>query len=271
MSASSEMTATLSESAVETPPAHVSKTDQVAELLRGTQAPPVPSPETDPAPESLPAEKLDLKTVAERLQVEPAKLYQDLMVPIADGEELSVSELKDRYRSAKELDRLREEHTRARGEYEADRLRSERELQAILAAIPRESISPALAEEWQKQQREYLGREREALLRAIPDWTDAAVLTADRGEIEGYLKEYGFSRADLDNVTDHRLLRLLRDAAKGRAKAKAEDKPPPAKVAVAPRKLGAGSEAQRFGQLKAAVTKGQMTRTEAVARILKGN
>lgn len=273
MSVETEQSVTLEESTVEIPPPHRSLEDKVNDILQGKDQPaPEVAPETVPPaePEEL-AEKppLDLKTLAEWLKVDPSELY-GLKFKTASGAELTVSEIKDRVQSLSEIENQRDETRKLRAELEADRIRYEREQAALLAAIPKEHVSRELLDTWQKQQTEHLSREREAMLRTIPEWVDSAVVTADRARMVELISEYGFTGSDLENVTDHRLLRLVRDFAKASAKAKAEAKPPPVKVAAAPKKALAASAAMQFGRIKAAVTKGQMSQKAAVDAILSG-
>lgn len=261
--------ATLSEATAEVPDPHVSSVDQVADLLRGLSQPAAATEET-PITETPAAEMpATMTALAERLGVDPADLYAT-RVALGEDREASIGELKDRYREVTELEQERTALQKARGEWEADRTRSSRELEALLAAIDPQHISPRLKAEWERQRSDFLSREREALLRSIPEWSDSVKLAADRKEMEAYLSKYGFSGRDLDQVADHRLLRLIREAAR---QAKAPEKAPekvPAKVAVAPRQAKTVTEAQRLGHLKAAVTKGQITPLTAVEALLRG-
>src|SRR5574343_278199 len=81
--------------------------DQAAQILAEASAPPKDQPEEIPESAEPPNENWDLKSVAERLGTDPAKLYENLKVSIADGEELTVSALKDAYRPAAELEKAR--------------------------------------------------------------------------------------------------------------------------------------------------------------------
>lgn len=212
---------------------------------------------------------LDWKAIAERLQVDQSELYS-LKVKTGDGQDVSIEDLKAGHKAQAEIDRLRGEVTKARGELEADRIRNQREIGEWLQTLKPEHRSPELQALMEKQKGEYLSREREAMLRTIPEWADTAVLAADRKAMLDTLSEYGATEADLENVTDHRLLRIFRDFTQLKQKAKAAETPPPVKVAVAPKKAQGQTEAQKLGHLKAAVTNRQMTQGEAVERILRG-
>lgn len=55
-------------------------------------------------------------------------------------------------------------------------------------------------------------REAEALLTALPEWKDPAIAKAETAALREYGQSIGFSEAELDDVLDHRAVRVLRDA-----------------------------------------------------------
>lgn len=55
-------------------------------------------------------------------------------------------------------------------------------------------------------------RESEALLTALPEWKDPAVAKAETAALREYGQSIGFTEAELDDVLDHRAVRVLRDA-----------------------------------------------------------
>lgn len=250
---------------VETPAAQRPLSEQLDDILREAASPPEEPAETQPPDAPLPAEKWDIKTVAEKLGTDPAQLYNALTVSLGD-EELTVGQLKDRLKPQKDFEVSQQQLVRERGELEADRLAARREIAALQSGD---------REAYERGRSEYLSREREALLRAIPEWADAAVVTADRKRIGDLVREFGFPETVLDQVEDHRLFRLLRAYERDRAELttlraeKAKASQPKPKVAVQPRSGAPPTEAQRFGRIKAAVTKGQMTKGAAIDAILR--
>lgn len=92
-----------------------------------------------------------------------------------------------------------------------------------------------------EEHRRTLEREAGLLQQAIPEWSDEAVRQADYDKMmDAASNRYGFSPEEIANVTDHRLLILLRDAARG---AELDAKPVvlKRKTEVKP-KLGAGAK-----------------------------
>jgi len=258
----------LDASAAEVPETHTSKTDQIAELLRRPQPDAEQAPEVGPSAEDQPAEKWDVASVAERLQVDAAKLY-DLEIPLADGEKLRLGDLKDRLKAQTAFESERQAHVQERGNFKADEIRAQRELEQLLAGIPRDQIKPELVQAWEGQQRERFSREQEALFRKVPEWSDPERRAQDKGRLEKAAGDYGFSPAELGQVLDHRFLVMLRDLAQLKAATSKTPAAPEPKRGIRPRASQAPSPAQDFGRLKQAVTKGQLSKTAAIGKLLR--
>lgn len=54
--------------------------------------------------------------------------------------------------------------------------------------------------------------ERQALLKAVPEWTDDAKAAKDKEAIAADLKARGYTDSDLQNLSDHKAVLLARDA-----------------------------------------------------------
>lgn len=253
-------------------------TDPVAEvdkLLNPEPAPVEPSPETGDQAE-LPGESWDLKSVAEKLQTDPAKLYEGLKVAMEDGSELSVSALKDAYKPIAELDKARTKLVEEVTSSKRDIVQAEQELVALLThPSMAQHLTPELIREVQRTAEQKRQAEAERLLARIPEWKDPVSRAADWSDIRTVGREHGFTDAELklaeEGYADHRMLSLLRAVAKGSRASNPPQPKPAAKVAVKPAKGGNTSEAQRFGQLKAARTTGRMSPEAAVEALLRGN
>lgn len=125
------------------------------------------------------------------------------------------------------------------------------------------------AREEQKQQIEaYKAQEAEKLIAAIPDWLDADTRKAETTEMRKTLtEEYGFTAQEVNSLLDHRLVRMARDAMKGReamqkleqrkadAKRKVETAPPLSKPKS---NNGKPSQDERVKALKSKARKGDM-------------
>jgi len=254
--------------AVEVPEAHVSKTDQIAALLRRSQPDAESVPEGEPSAEDQPAEKWDAATVAGKLGVDPAKLY-DLEIPLADGEILTLGALKDQLKDRKAWQQEREQYTEERGHFKADQIRAERELGKYLASIPREHVSPELLKEHERQLLENASREREALFRKVPEWADERIRAKDAATIKETAKKFGWTTPEVELVQDHRWYVAMRRLAQLEAMVSKEPAAPAPKAGVKPKPRATSTPAQELGRIKAAVTTGRLTRTEAIGKILR--
>lgn len=63
----------------------------------------------------------------------------------------------------------------------------------------------------------YIADQKAKLAVVIPEWKDAAVAKAEKAQMIEYAKSLGYEDADLAEVKDHRMMAVLRDAAKYRA------------------------------------------------------
>lgn len=89
-----------------------------------------------------------------------------------------------------------------------------KELQDSLAQVraERQNVTTELTADQSAQLRESLEAERQKLLEAVPEWSDQEVAKAEAEKIRAYAMERGYSDQDLANITDHRLLLMVRDA-----------------------------------------------------------
>jgi hypothetical protein len=233
---------------------------------------PKPAPEAAPSVEASPAEKWDLKSVAEKLRTDPAKLYEQLTVAVGDGEEITVSAMKDLYRPAKELETARAAFTEEMSSSKAELLQATREFQNLLSLMDQRSLTPAAMQEAARLSEQQRAQEAEKLLKVLPGWKDPITKAAEWSELKPTARKYGFTDAEIKlaelGYADHRMLALVRALSKAERAAEAP-KPAP-KVAAEPKSAKAQTEAQRFGRVKAAVTSGRLSRVAAVEQILKG-
>ena len=244
---------------------------EVAKLLSVPAAAPEPTPETG-TPADPPSESWDLKSLAEKLGTDPAKLYEGLKVSLADGSEMTVSALKDAYKPAAELEKAR---TELLGELSASKrevLHNRQELGILVRELQANgTLTEPVAREVARMAEQERATEAERLLQRLPEWKDPITRAADWAGMRKTGAAYGFSEAEIRaaeaGYVDHRLIALLRDSSRTPKAEKATKVEP--KVAVKP--AGSGrTQAQQFGQLKAAVKTGRTSPFSAVEQLLKG-
>jgi hypothetical protein len=252
---------------VEEPPPHRSAEDQVSQLLREAASQPEPTAEkqTPDAPPE-PEKAWDLKSVAEKLGTDPARLYADLRVGFEDGTELTLGALKDAYRPAAELEKARGKLLEDMESSKREVVQTQQEFSALLQLLGPQNLNQELLAEVNRRTEKQKADEAERLLKAIPEWKDPIARAADKaGAAVGYtdaelrLAEAGYA--------DHRLIALLRQVTRG---PKPEVAKPEAKKGMAPQKAKSPSAAPSVRDLKAAVRRKDMTSAEAVTSILKG-
>jgi hypothetical protein len=125
---------------------------------------------------------------------------------------LTLGELKAKLPDLVKLDQSRAEVDDARGEVELRRVDTERRSRAMLDAVPPGAL-PLLEERVTLQHREQLRRESELLMSARPKWADQAYCSAERDKMAGVASRYGFSKAEIGAMIDHRAVLLLQDYA----------------------------------------------------------
>jgi hypothetical protein len=145
-----------------------------------------------------------------------------------DGELQSIASVREEY--GKRLDQLAQALKQSSGEPDWERLKAEdpigfatqfADYQIRLQqtqAIEREQ--QRIRQESEQQQAEahkaYLAEQQKRLLDVVPEWKDAKKAKAEHSAILDYAKAQGFRDEELAQVTDHRLVLLLRDAARYR-------------------------------------------------------
>tara|TARA_R110000772_G_scaffold4094_8_gene14488 strand:+ start:8380 stop:9450 length:1071 start_codon:yes stop_codon:yes gene_type:complete len=65
---------------------------------------------------------------------------------------------------------------------------------------------------FQEQSKEHLARERQKLLDALPSWNNEATMKSEIAEMREYLSKAGFAPEEIDNLSDHRHVLLIRKA-----------------------------------------------------------
>ena len=126
-----------------------------------------------------------------------------------------------------------------------------------LAAVRRRvtEIEQEQQAEANKALEQYAQAEYERLLQVYPEWKDPSVRENARKELWEFAQEaYGLSPEELSQVVDHRLIRVLRDAHKGRSVEAKVKELPRKPVAGAKKVLKPGATNGRKGENKTSKT-----------------
>jgi hypothetical protein len=198
-------------------------------------------------------EPLTWERVAEALGVEKAALYE---VEFPTGEtgsdgtpgKMKLGEIKDAMKRIRGFDDEREQHAERVSSWELESIDARRRIHAIIDAFPPGSIPRAVAQQIEAEHGETVRREAGLLTAARPGWKDPKVSEARKEAIAKAMQKYGFSKAELGSVADHRMVLAMDDFAT------ALDKIDKAKAAA--RKVPAGDQI-RSGNGQAPVNQSQ--------------
>jgi hypothetical protein len=224
-------------------------------------------------------EQLQVKDLADRVGMKAADLYDQLQVPLPDGRgSVSLDELKGAYLETAAREDQRAEFELERETFADDRnrrelqdIRLQRELASVMQFV--QELPPELVEQGQAAHAETMAREQELLYRALPELRDPVKFDQLRQTQIETAREYGFTRGEVDSISDHRLIVLLRDLSELK-RDKAENlkrlrEAREAQAAIPKRSTNRranGAAAQRKTRAKAAQTDSDKAR--AVAQLL---
>lgn len=163
-------------------------------------------------PEAGESKSLKLATVAEALGVEVADLYELLELDDVGGKTLTLGALKDLAKEASDLEGSRLEFSELKASEENDLLRRKQELDYILRSLPKTAVTPEVVARATAERTRVLELERARTLEAIPDWKKPGVEKAERAKIGEFMTQYGYDKKSIDQMFDHRMVKLLRDS-----------------------------------------------------------
>ncbi|MBB5509571.1 hypothetical protein [Paraburkholderia atlantica] len=89
------------------------------------------------------------------------------------------------------------------------------QIQNYIAAV--QQAAQDAEREQQESMRQALAGEQEKLMNAVPEWRNAETFTKDREAMSQYARSLGFQDAELNQIFDHRYMRVLHDAARYQA------------------------------------------------------
>ena len=206
---------------------------------------------------------MTVKALAEKLEIRPQDLYQQLKIDVGSGETLSLSEVKDagaKLHKAEKILTDAETHIRGR---ENELLRKQH---AMNQREPTEAEMSRADADWS----DFVKRENGRTMGIISGWKDPTVQRADLTEMSGMLASYGFSGAEISRMADHRYVKAFYDhmTLKRRltAATDAEVTRTPAPVGKSKRKSATKPGTRAVEQFKA----GKISHSEAVAALIAG-
>lgn len=194
--------------------------DVFAEEHEGWNDKTTPEKELEAEPERELEDGETLQEVAEEVAeaIPEAEIDYDLEIPMPDGREpMRLGELKDK---VTELERTEAQMI----ERENALMRQQDEVNQLLSAAGQ--LPPELAQQAEQRLQQTLAKEREAMMQAIPEWSDRETYDRDRAGILEVGQQYGFSELEVGQIMDHRVVKFMRDHARLLDQKKAAEKLP---------------------------------------------
>lgn len=155
----------------------------------------------------------DLTAAAEALGLKVEDLYA-LEIPSAkQGEKpYTLGTLKDLAATQDDFSVRSLKLDSDRRTFERERVTAETELREIMANLPEDALKPEALKKLRAGIEARHAREREAIVRSIPEWADEAVRLKDLRDMVEHLKGYGVPETFLMEHFDHRTMLFVRDA-----------------------------------------------------------
>ena len=152
----------------------------------------------------------DLKRVLKRLSLKPEQ-FDDVMIDIEGQQPMPFKTLRSRVGELAGLETEQVKFESHRLKAEGEILRSREEMRAILAMIPPDKLTPQLIDKVRTQHAQMQQRERQSTLDVIPAWNNQETMEKDTAGMKKFVNKWGFDSTWLDQITDHRAIKFIRD------------------------------------------------------------
>lgn len=150
-----------------------------------------------------------LADLVDKLGTNYKTVYDNMKVSVGDGAEVTLGELKDGYKSQREL---LGEAVASREALSAERQSMARERQVMELLLPHaENLPDGVKEQVKQQYEEGIHRETSKLHAALPELRDQNNFTAFREGVVEHMGQFGFQAGEL-NISDHRFLLFIKQA-----------------------------------------------------------
>lgn len=205
--------------------------------------------------------KLTVKALAEKLELRPQDLYQDLMIDVGAGEPLSLSALKDAGAKLHKAEKILSDAESHRQDAENELLRHQHAASTV--PLTEEQVTEA-DESWKV----YVREENAKSMGVISAWADNSQQRADLEDMSKILSGYGFRPAEIARLADHRYVKAFYDLMtyerRFKAVSESEVTKNPAPVGKAKRRSVTKPGAKAVAEFKA----GRLTHSQAVAALI---
>jgi hypothetical protein len=166
----------------------------------------------DPAEKRAKASKSKtISDMADEMGVDAKELYELSVAFDDDGEPMTIGAMKDRIKEVRDFERSRDDfedyRTDSMNEVLSARQQIDGVMQRIMSTIPKETLEHHFGDYIQQHQQR-VGEARKQLREFFPEWSDASRQASDREALDAHLTTYGFTKFEVDNMQDARLIRF---------------------------------------------------------------
>lgn len=200
---------------------------QMDDLLSGQEPKEKPKPkpkkkEPEPEPEQeMESGGFDIDAIESEAEAEPKAekkteidYKKEFEVPMPEGiETANIGQLKDAYVNQQKISNEQAENS--------NKLMVQRqELTELIEYIGVKNLNPQAQAKVKAMQNATLQRENVKMMQAIPEWKDNITFQTDRSEMLDLSGQYGIGENDVNGISDHRWIKMLRDYTKLKAQFK---------------------------------------------------
>lgn len=149
--------------------------------------------------------------VAERLGVDVKDLY-GVELTTGKGKKVTLGSLKDLADKSEDFEVRETQFAERVAKQEAEWTRAQTEFAELMSLVDPKAIKPELRDKVRQKVDADVKRERELVLKTIPEWQDQTVREAELGAMVEFLKDFGIHESFLSATMNHKLFRLVRYA-----------------------------------------------------------
>jgi hypothetical protein len=152
----------------------------------------------------------DLSRALKRLNLKPEQ-FDDVLIDVEGQAPMPFKTLRSRVGELLGLETEQVKFESHRLKAEGEIMRSREEMRAILSMIPPDKLTPALIDKVRTQHAQMQQRERQSTLDVIPAWNNQETMERDSAAMRKFVGKWGFDSNWLDQITDHRAIKFIRD------------------------------------------------------------
>jgi hypothetical protein len=146
--------------------------------------------------------------IAKQLKVDKSKLYDIKLRLKDDAGEVTIGQLKDAFQEGRELDIERIDWGNEKVKQEQELAEARKEIEVLASLLPKDKLNKETMESARKVVKAQMDRQRNDLLKRVPEWQDEEVRKTDIENINEHLKGYGLSFAQ---ISDSRIAHYIRN------------------------------------------------------------